>query len=48
MNEIIWHDESLGVISWDSRVKGYVLRIDRRDDPPLSFNVWTKIGTDAK
>lgn len=47
MSGIIWTDEPLGVMSWSSQHQCYMLRIDRRDDLPLSFNVHTKLGRDA-
>lgn len=42
--DIVWHDLSLGVMTWNRRASAYELRINRRDDLPLSFNVWTKVG----
>ncbi len=44
MSSIIWTDVDLGVASWDSNVGGYVLRVPRRDDLPLSFNTHTRVG----
>lgn len=27
MSALEWHDESLGVIGWDSRLNAYILRV---------------------